>query len=172
MTLITAQWSLIKTLPTLAARPPAPAIGPSCARRSALTGRGSASVNRPHRPCSAQQPARLSHWKAGHVHHQARPFPPRSTPPTCEKVRGWKLPLAAAAATHPARPAPPQPGPPHCWAWNASDWSPAARGGESSRQLTLPLAPTAVRLVPPVPLPSPIHRRPTRSRSLFEGVER
>lgn len=74
MTLITAQWSLIKTLPTPAPRPPAPAIGPSCARRSTLTGRGPASINRPHRPCSAQQPACLSHWKAGRVNHEARPF--------------------------------------------------------------------------------------------------
>lgn len=104
MTLITAQWSLIKTLPTPAPRPPAPAIGPSCARRSTLTGRGPVSINRPHRPRSAQQPACLSHWKAGSVNHEARPFPPSATPPTRGNGRGWRLPLAVTAATHPHGP--------------------------------------------------------------------
>lgn len=104
MTLITAQWSLIKTLPTPAPRPPAPAIGPSCARRSTLIGHGPVSINRPHRPCSAQQPVRLSHWKAGRVSHRARPFPPGATPPPSANGRDWGLPLAATAATHSSGP--------------------------------------------------------------------
>lgn len=155
MTLITAQWSLIKTLPTPAPHPPAPAIGPPCARRSTLTGRGPVSINCPHRPCSAQQPARLSHWKTGSVNHGERPFPQGATPPTGGNGRDRRLTLAATTVTHPH-------GPPHCWASHTSDWPAAATGGVNSGKPALPLATTAVRLARPprpatLPHPPPPH---------------
>lgn len=104
MTLITAQWSPIKTLPTPTPRPPAPAIGSPCARRSTFIGCAPTSIKRPHRPRSARQPARLPHWKAGRVNHETRPFPPRAAPPSLQK--GWcrELSLAAKAATQPRGP--------------------------------------------------------------------
>ena len=173
MTLITAQWSLIKTLPTPAPRPPAPAIGSPCARRSALIGCAPTSIKRPHRPRSARQPARLPHWKAGRVNHEARPFPPRAAPPSRQKGRCRELSLAAEAATQPRGPPPPAARPASLLGPRtpAIGLRPPAEervlAGPPSRWLPLPSV-----WPPPASLPSPTRRRPTRScrRSLFGRV--
>lgn len=166
MTLITAQWSLIKTLPTPAPRPPAPAIGPSCARRSTLTGRGPVSINRPHRPCSAQQPACLSHWKTGPVNHETRPFPhARPRLPLRKGGAGDGYWLPRPPHTRMARPAHLTAGPQTPPIGHPRQAEASALASSPSRWL--PLLPVWSR---PASLPSPTRRRPTRSWSLFERV--